>query len=112
MFPQRRGDPSSSIPMSTRESGRTDDGYVLDTSLETLAKLRPAFRQGGTVTAGNSSGLNDGAAALLVMSAEKAAALGLQPLARWWGRPRPVSTRERWGWGRFRRRARRWLAPA
>ncbi|MCC2110504.1 MAG: acetyl-CoA C-acyltransferase [Hyphomicrobiales bacterium] len=85
MFPQRRGDP---IVFDTDEHPRirpADDGYVLDTSLETLAKLRPAFRQGGTVTAGNSSGLNDGAAALLVMSAEKAAALGLQPLARWVG---------------------------
>jgi acetyl-CoA acetyltransferase family protein len=53
-----------------------------DTSLEQLAKLKPAFRKGGTVTAGNSSGLNDGAAALLVMSAERAKALGLKPLAR------------------------------
>ena len=84
-FPQRRGDP---IVFDTDEHPRirpTDDGHVLDTSLETLAKLKPAFRQGGTVTAGNSSGLNDGAAALLVMSAEKAEALGLQPLARWVG---------------------------
>jgi hypothetical protein len=62
---------------------RTEQGYELDTDLDSLAKLRPAFRQGGTVTAGNASGLNDGAAALVLMSAEKAAALGLQPLARW-----------------------------
>src|SRR3990170_1105239 len=53
-----------------------------DTSLESLAKLKPAFRKDGSVTAGNSSGLNDGAAALLVMSAEKAAALGMKPMAR------------------------------
>ena len=53
-----------------------------DTSPESLARLKPAFRQGGSVTAGNSSGMNDGAAALLVMSAEKAAALGLKPMAR------------------------------
>jgi len=53
-----------------------------DTSLESLAKLKPAFRKDGTVTAGNSSGLNDGAAALLLTSAEKAKALGLKPLAR------------------------------
>ena len=53
-----------------------------DTTMESLAKLRPAFREGGTVTAGNSSGLNDGAAALLLMSAEKAKALNLKPLAR------------------------------
>ncbi len=82
-IPQRRGDP---LMVDTDEHPRirlTDDGYVLDTSLEQLGKLRPAFRQGGTVTAGNSSGLNDGAAALLVMSAEKASDLGLEPMARW-----------------------------
>lgn len=55
----------------------------MDTDLDQLAKLKPAFRAGGTVTAGNSSGLNDGAAALLLMSAERAAQLGLKPVARW-----------------------------
>ncbi len=59
--------------------------YELATSLEELARLRPAFRQGGTVTAGNSSGINDGAAALLLMAREKAQALGLKPMARWVG---------------------------
>lgn len=85
VFPQRKGDP---LTFDTDEHPRikkTADGYVLDTSLETLAKLRPAFRQGGTVTAGNASGLNDGAAALLLMSGERAAALGLKPRARWMG---------------------------
>ena len=53
-----------------------------DTSLEKLAALRPAFRQDGTVTAGNSSGINDGAAALVVASAQKAAGLGVEPLGR------------------------------
>lgn len=53
-----------------------------DSSLESLGKLRPAFRKYGTVTAGNASSLNDGAAALLVMSREKADALGYKPLAR------------------------------
>lgn len=53
-----------------------------DTSLERLAKLKPAFKEGGTVTAGNASPYSDGAAALLLMSAEKAQALGLKPLAR------------------------------
>jgi 3-oxoadipyl-CoA thiolase len=53
-----------------------------DLTLERLAKLPPAFRKGGTVTAGNSSGINDGAAAVLLMSAEKATSLGLKPLAR------------------------------
>lgn len=59
-----------------------DEGPREDTSLEKLAKLKPAFREGGSVTAGNSSSLNDGAAATLVMSAGKAAELGLKPLAR------------------------------
>jgi len=53
-----------------------------DTTMETLSKLAAAFRDGGSVTAGNASGLNDGAAAVMVMSAKKAAALGLTPLAR------------------------------
>ena len=50
--------------------------------LESLGRLKPAFKKDGTVTAGNSSGLNDGAAAVLIMSAEKARSLGLKPLAR------------------------------
>jgi len=59
-----------------------DEGPRADTSLEKLAKLKAAFREGGSVTAGNSSGLNDGAAAILFASARKAAELGLAPLAR------------------------------
>jgi 3-oxoadipyl-CoA thiolase len=59
-----------------------DEGPRADTSLEKLAKLKPVFREGGTVTAGNSSSLNDGAAAILLASARKAAELGLKPLAR------------------------------
>jgi 3-oxoadipyl-CoA thiolase len=72
-IPQRKGDP---------KVVDTDQRPRRDTSLESLARLRPAFRSGGSVTAGNSSGLNDGAAALLLMSAERAAELGLKPLAR------------------------------
>lgn len=53
-----------------------------DTTIEKLSKLRPAFKKDGTVTAGNASGVNDGAAALVLMSAEKAKALGISPLAR------------------------------
>jgi 3-oxoadipyl-CoA thiolase len=53
-----------------------------ETTIDELAKLKPAFREGGSVTAGNASGINDGASALLIMSAEKAKALGLQPMAR------------------------------
>lgn len=71
--PQKKGDP---ILVATDERPRRD------TSLESLARLRPAFRKDGSVTAGNSSGLNDGAAALLLMSAERAAQLGLKPMAR------------------------------
>ena len=84
-IPQRKGDP---LIFDTDEYPRyivQDGQYQLDTSLETLSSLRPAFRKGGTVTAGNSSGINDGAAALLIMSKDKTDALGLKPLAKWLG---------------------------
>lgn len=71
--PMRKGDP---VVVTTDERPRRD------TSLEALGRLRPAFRKNGTVTAGNSSGLNDGAAAVLLMSKEKAEQLQLQPMAR------------------------------
>jgi 3-oxoadipyl-CoA thiolase len=71
--PQPKGDP---------KAVDTDEHPRPDTSLEKLSKLRPAFKEGGSVTAGNSSGINDGAAAVLIMSAEKAESLGLKPLAR------------------------------
>ena len=61
---------------------RADDGPRPGTTMEVLAKLKPAFKEDGTVTAGNSCPLNDGAAAVLVMSEEKAGGLGLQPKAR------------------------------
>ncbi|MBI0445632.1 MULTISPECIES: thiolase family protein [Deinococcus] len=64
---------------------RDGDTFTLATDAATLAGLKPAFRKGGTVTAGNASGLNDGAAALVLMSANKARELGLKPLARWVG---------------------------
>jgi acetyl-CoA C-acetyltransferase len=72
-IPQRKGDPVmfDADEFINRKSGA-----------EALAGLKPAFDKAGTVTAGNASGLNDGAAALLVMSADKAKALGLKPLAR------------------------------
>jgi 3-oxoadipyl-CoA thiolase len=63
----------------------TDEHPRPDTTLEKLGELKPAFRAGGTVTAGNASGVNDGAAALLVASAEKARSLGAEPLARFVG---------------------------
>ncbi len=82
-IPQRKGSP---VVVDTDEHPRyTRDGdtFTLATDLDSLAKLRPAFREGGAVTAGNSSGINDGACALVLMSAAKAEALGIQPLARW-----------------------------
>jgi acetyl-CoA acetyltransferase family protein len=84
-IPQIKGDP---LIFDTDEYPRyivQDEHYQLDTSLEILSSLRPAFREGGTVTAGNSSGINDGAAALLIMSRDKADKLGLKPLAKWIG---------------------------
>ena len=63
----------------------TDEGPRRDTSPEALAKLKPAFHASGSVTAGNSSQTSDGAAAVIVMSATRAAALGLTPLARFVG---------------------------
>ena len=82
-IPQRKGDP---IIVDTDEHPRIKkgaNGYQLDTSPEILAKLRPAFRAGGTVTAGNASGLNDGACAVMLMSADKAVELDIKPMARW-----------------------------
>jgi len=82
--PQRKGPPRI---VDTDEHPRIKidgDGKVqLTTSAEVLAKLRPAFRPDGTVTAGNASGINDGAAVVLLTSAEKAKELGLKPMARW-----------------------------
>ncbi|MEW6567763.1 MAG: thiolase family protein [Chloroflexota bacterium] len=63
-------------------SFEVDEGPRRDTSLEALAKLKPAFKQGGTVTAGNSSQMSDGAAAVVLMSDKKAKQLGLKPMAR------------------------------
>lgn len=83
--PRRKGDP---VLIDTDEHPRfrrEGDRFVLDTDLEQLARLKPAFRTAGTVTAGNSSGINDGAAALLLMTADKARELGLAPMARWLG---------------------------
>ena len=71
-IPQRKGEP---IIFDT-------DERPMDTSVEKMAKLRPAFKKDGTVTAGNASGINDASAALLVMSAEKAKELGLKPIVK------------------------------
>ena len=73
VVPQRKGDP---IVVDADEHPRPD------TTPEALARLKPAFRAGGTVTAGNSSGINDGASAVMVVEAQRARALGLRPMAR------------------------------
>jgi len=73
MIPQRKGDPLAF---------KTDEYVKAGATLEGVAGLRPAFSKEGTVTAANASGLNDGAAAVLVMTAERAKSLGLTPLAR------------------------------
>jgi acetyl-CoA C-acetyltransferase len=72
IIPQRKGDP---LVFDT-------DERPMDTSVEKMAKLRPAFKKDGTVTAGNASGINDAAAALLLMSVDKAKELGLKPLVK------------------------------
>ncbi len=72
-IPQRRGEP---LIFDTDEFPR------FGSTVEAMAKLKPAFRKDGSITAGNSSGINDGAAALLVMSAEKALKMGIRPMAR------------------------------
>ena len=84
-IPQRKGDPlivdTDEHPRYKKENGE----YSIDLTLEKLSLLKPIFRKNGTVTAGNSSGINDGAAAVLLMTREKANELGLKPLARWVG---------------------------
>ena len=75
--PQRRGDP---VVVAA------DEGPREDATLEGLAKLRPVFKKDGTVTAGNASSINDGAAAVVMMSEERASALGLAPRLKWHAR--------------------------
>lgn len=69
-------------PVTRQFTMKRDEGPRADSTLEGLAKLKPAFKEGGIVTAGNSSQMSDGAAGVVVMSAEKAVKLGLKPLAR------------------------------
>ena len=83
---EQRKSPPKIVDVDEHPRCKIVDGqYVLTTSIERLARLRPVFRQGGTVTPGNSSGINDAAAALLLASADKAEELGLKPMARWVG---------------------------
>lgn len=75
--------PNGSKPKRQEIVFKVDEGPRADTSLEALSSLKPAFHAKGTVTAGNSSQMSDGAAAAVVMSAERASALGIKPLARY-----------------------------
>ncbi|HVH87564.1 MAG TPA: acetyl-CoA C-acyltransferase [Terriglobales bacterium] len=81
--PVRFTTPNGSKPKRIDMEFKIDDGPRADTSIEALAGLKPAFHAKGTVTAGNSSQMSDGAAAAVVMSAERAQALGIKPLARY-----------------------------
>ena len=95
---RRAGSPTRSSPVEAPSAERrdgpvtvdADEGPRADTSLEKLARLRPAFREGGTVTAGNASTLNDGAACLVLATAERAEALGARP-----ARPHRLDRRRR-----------------
>src|SRR5205807_5479835 len=75
--------PNGSKPKRQEIVFKVDEGPRADTSLDALHALKPAFHIKGTVTAGNSSQMSDGAAAAVVMSAERANALGIKPLARY-----------------------------
>jgi acetyl-CoA acetyltransferase family protein len=88
--PQRRGDP---VVVDTDERPRRDS------TLAKIAKLRPAFKKDGSVTAANSSGINDGAAALVLMSSDKAAELGIEPLATWLASAAAGVAPRTMGWG-------------
>ena len=83
--PQRKGDPLIVDIDEHPRYKKENSEYSIDLTLEKLSSLKPIFRKNGTVTAGNSSGINDGAAAVLLMSRDKANELGLIPLARWVG---------------------------
>jgi acetyl-CoA C-acetyltransferase len=72
MIPQKKGDPA---PFDT-------DERPMDTNMEKMGRLKPVFKKDGTVTAGNASGINDAAAAVLLMSADKAKSLGLEPMVK------------------------------
>ena len=76
-IPQRKGEPLAFV---------SDEGPREDTTLERLSSLKPVFKKDGTVTAGNASSINDGAAAVVLMSRDKAKSLGITPQFRWYAR--------------------------
>ncbi len=100
--PQRKGDP---VMVTTDEHPRPE------TKIEDLKKLKPAFRKEGSVTAGNSSGINDGAAAMLVMSADKAKELGLKPIVKYRALPSRALTLPAWALDRSRQAVKHCSAP-
>lgn len=91
--------PNGSKPKRQEIVFKMDEGPRADTSLEALLSLKPAFHMKGTVTAGNSSQMSDGAAAAVVMSAERAKALGITPLARYVSLLPQDTSRKKWDWG-------------
>ena len=98
--------PNGSKPKRQEIIFKMDEGPRADTSLEALLSLKPAFHAKGTVTAGNSSQMSDGAAAAVVMSAERAKALGIKPLARYVHSPPRDTSPKKWDWAqcsRFRK---------
>jgi acetyl-CoA C-acetyltransferase len=101
-IPQRKGDP---VVFDRDEHPRA-------TTLEKMANLKPAFKKGGTVTAGSSSGLNDGGVALLVMAKEKCESLGLKPLGRFVTCALAGVERSTWESPRPSPRPRPWSGPA
>ena len=101
-IPQKKGDP---VRFDTDEYPRAG------TTAEKLAALKPAFKKDGSVTAGNASGINDGAAAVIVATAERAEKLGESPWRRSWATRRWAWIRPSWGWDPCRPFARRWSAP-
>ncbi len=103
MIPQRKGDPVAFD---------TDEFVNRKTNGEALGGLKPAFDKEGSVTAGNASGINDGAAALVVMSEAKAKRWGCRCSRASRATPPPRSIPRSWAWARCRPRARRWSAPA
>jgi len=84
-IPQRKGGAKIVDTDEHPRYRRDGDRFDIAIDMEDLAKLKPVFKKGGSVTAGNSSGINDGAAAVLLMSRDKASELGIKPMARWLG---------------------------
>ena len=95
--------PNGTKPSTTTAEFSLDEGPRADTTADALGKLAPVFHAKGVVTAGNSSQTSDGAAAAVVMSAERAQALGIRPLARLVSFATAGCDPERWGWGRYTR---------